>query len=540
MSHILGLDVSTTATKAVLLDPDGVVQAVAAAEYTYETPRAGWTEQDPGLWWDGAVRAIRSALAEGGVSGDEIDGVGLAGQMHGLVTLDGRGELLRPAILWNDQRTQAECDLIRKTLGRERLIAVTGNDALTGFTAPKLLWVQRHEPEVWSRIAHVLLPKDYVRFRLTGDLAVDKADGAGTLLFDLPTRDWSSEVAKALGVDEAWLPTTYEGPDVTGVVSAEAAAATGLRPGTPVVAGGGDQAAAAVGVGAVEPGVLSVSLGTSGVVFATTEGAVVERNGRLHAFCHAVPGCWHVMGVMLSAAGSLRWYRDALAPGLDFADLVAEAEAAPPGSDGLVFLPYLTGERTPHPDPFARGAFVGLTVRHTRAHLTRAVLEGVTFGLRDSLELIRSLDAAGTADAAHASVASGAADVVGASGAAPQEPHANQPVDGQRGQALRVTGGGSASVLWRQILADVTGLPVATTSTSEGAAQGAAMLAAVGVGWFPSVPDACRTLVGLDQVVDPSADGSVASTYADRYDHYRALYPALSPTFHALGSEPTT
>lgn len=496
MSHVLGLDVSTTATKAVVLDADGVVRASSAAEYPFETPRPLWSEQDPRLWWDGTMQAIRAALGEGGLRGEDVDAVGLAGQMHGLVTLDERGEILRPAILWNDQRTGAECDLIREALGRDRLIAITGNDALPGFTAPKLVWVRRHEPDVWSRIAHVVLPKDFVRLRLSGDFAVDRADGAGTLLFDLEKRGWSSEVLAALDIDPAWLPRTYEGPEVTGVVSEAAAAATGLRPGTPVVAGGGDQAAAAVGVGSVQPGVLSVSLGTSGVVFATTGGPLIEPEGRLHAFCHSVPGRWHVMGVMLSAGGSLRWFRDGFAPGVGFSELVGEAGEVPPGSDGLLFLPYLTGERTPHPDPLARGAFVGLTVRHGRSHLARAVLEGVAFGLRDSLELMRS---------------------VGVS----------------ESTQIRATGGGSKSPLWRQILADVMETAVVTTSTSEGAAQGAAMLAAVGVGWFPTVEGACGQLVEVTGVIEPSE----ARLYSDQYQRYRALYPALYETFHSLGSD---
>ncbi|HEX6231179.1 MAG TPA: xylulokinase [Actinomycetota bacterium] len=495
MSHVLGLDVSTTATKAVLLDREGTVRAVASVGYPYQTPRPLWSEQDPHVWWEASVGAVGAALADSGLRGDDVEAVGLTGQMHGLVALGRRGEVLRPAILWNDQRTAAECDLIRETLGRDRLIRVTGNDALPGFTAPKLLWVRRHEPEVWSEIAHVLLPKDLVRLRLTGDHAVDRADGAGTLLFDLAARDWSSEVLEALGIDPGWLPRTFEGPEVTGAVSDEAAAATGLRSGTPVVAGGGDQAAAAVGVGAVEPGILSISLGTSGVVFATTEGPAIEPEGRLHAFCHSVPGRWHVMGVMLSAAGSLRWFRDALAPGVGFDDLVEEARDVPPGSDGLLFLPYLTGERTPHPDPLARGAFVGLTVRHGRPHLTRAVLEGVAFGLRDSLELMRS---AGTAGASQA----------------------------------RATGGGSTSPLWRQILADVLRTPVATTSTTEGAAQGAAILAAVGSGWFPTVEEACGAFVEVAGATEPSPD---AAAYPSHYDRYRGLYPALAPTFHSLG-----
>jgi xylulokinase len=494
VSHVLGIDVSTTATKAVLMDPSGAIRASAAAEYAYDTPHPLWSEQDPSVWWAGTAQAIRASLAQGQVRGEDVEAIGLTGQMHGLVALDDHREVLRPAILWNDQRTGPECDLIRERLGRDRLIAITGNDALPGFTAPKLLWVQRHEPEVWSRIAHVLLPKDYVRLHVTGDLAVDRADGAGTLLFDLAHRDWSSEVVAALDVDPAWLPTTYEGTEVTGVVSPEAAAATGLRAGTPVVAGGGDQAAAAVGVGSVEPGVVSVSLGTSGVVFATTEGPLIEPQGRLHSFCHAAPGRWHVMGVMLSAAGSLRWFRDALAPELDFSDLTVEAMEVPAGSEGLLFLPYLTGERTPHPDPLARGAFVGLTVHHGRAHLARAVLEGVAFGLRDSLELMRSVGLSGSTQ-------------------------------------VRATGGGSKSRLWRQILADVLGVSVVTTSTAEGAAQGAAILGAVGSGWFPNVEDACSRLVTIRESVDPSHD---SDAYTERYARYRELYPALSPTFHLL------
>ena len=494
MRHVVGIDVSTTATKAVVLDEAGVVVAHRAVEYGYDTPRPQWSEQDSQLWWDAAVQVLRHVLADAGLKADEVDAVGLAGQMHGLVALDRADVALRPAILWNDQRTQEECDLIRAAVGRDRLIELTGNDALPGFTAPKLLWVRRHEPEVWARIAHVLLPKDVVRLRLSGDHAIDRADASGTLLIDLVARDWSKEVLADLDLDPAWLPSTHEGPDVTGVVSARAATETGLRAGTPIVAGGGDQAAAAVGVGSVEPGVVSVSLGTSGVVFATTEGPVVEAGGRLHSFCHAVPGRWHVMGVMLSAAGSLRWFRDALAPDMSFEALVAEAESAPPGSDGLLFLPYLTGERTPHADPLARGAFVGLTVHHERAHLVRAVLEGVAFGLRDALELMR---AAGLA--------------------APDQ--------------VRVTGGGSRSPLWRQILADVLDAPVATTSTAEGAAQGAAMLAAVGSGWFDDVPSACRAFVELGDALVPS---SAVATYAGAYERYGELYPALAPTMQRL------
>jgi xylulokinase len=495
VSLVLGLDVSTTATKAVLQDAEGTVKAVGTSAYPYETPRPLWSEQDPALWWDATGIAVRAALDAAGADATAVEAVGLTGQMHGLVALNARDEVLRPAILWNDQRTGAECDAIREIVGRRRLIATTGNDALPGFTAPKLLWLQRHEPEVWASIAHVLLPKDLVRLRLTGEHAVDKADGSGTILFDLAARDWSSEIVDALGIDRRWLPRTYEGAAVTGTITGAAASSTGLHQGTPVIAGGGDQAAAAVGVGSVVPGVSSLSLGTSGVMFTTTEGPTVEPDGRLHAFCHALPNRWHLMGVMLSAAGSLRWYRDALASGVAFEELVEEAAQAPPGSDGLLFLPYLTGERTPHPDPLARGAFVGLTVNHGRAHFTRAVLEGVAFGMRDSLELMRS---------------------------------AGLPPSTE----IRATGGGIRSGLWRQILADVLGSAIVTTSNAEGAAQGAATLAAVGAGWFDTVQDACRRLVRIGEPTEPSED---TEAYVSAYARYRDLYPALVPTFHSFG-----
>ncbi|MFN8512891.1 MAG: xylulokinase [Chloroflexia bacterium] len=351
------------------------------------TPRPLWSEQDPRDWWEGVAASIRAALAQPGGGGRD--------RGRGAVRADARagparraGRVLRPAILWNDQRTARQCDEIRARLGRERLIGITGNEALPGFTAPKILWVAAHEPDVYARVRHILLPKDSIRYRLTGAHAMDKADGSGTLLFDLRARDWSPEVAAALDIPTAWLPPTHEGPEITGVVSPRAAAATGLRAGTPVVAGGGDQAAGAVGMGVTEPGTVAVTLGTSGTVVAPTAAPLIEPEGRLHAFCHALPDRWHLMGVMLSAAGSLQWYRDTSAPGADFAELVAEAAEAPPGSAGLLFLPYLSGERTPHPDPLARGAWVGLTARHRRAHLTRALLEGVAFGLRDCFGLL--------------------------------------------------------------------------------------------------------------------------------------------------------
>ncbi len=493
---LLGLDVSTTGAKALVIDAQGGVLASASTPLELSTPRPLWSEQHPHDWWAGMTASIRAALAKAGVTGDQIAAIGLTGQMHGLVMLDEGGNVLRPAILWNDQRTGAQCDEIRARLGKQRLIEITGNDALTGFTAPKILWVQQHEPEVYARCRHILLPKDYIRYRLTGAYASDRAGGAGTILFDLKTRTWSPEMLAALGIPAGWLPPTFEGPEITGEVSAAAAAETGLRAGTPVVGGGGDQAAGAVGVGAVQPGIVGLVLGTSGVVFATTEAPLIEPEGRLHAFCHAVPGRWHFMGVMLSAAGSLQWHRDTLAPDLDFDTLVSEAAAVKPGSEGLFFLPYLTGERTPHPDPLARGGWIGLTVRHTRAHLTRAVLEGVAFGIKDSFSLIQG---------------AGLGEI----------------------RQVRVSGGGAKSPLWRQIMADVLGAELVTVNTTEGAAYGAALLAAVGAGFFPDVPAACDAAI---QVTGSTAPGDQAAIYPAYYERYRALYPALKDEFRAIAA----
>ncbi len=494
MRYVLGLDVSTTATKALLVNERGAVVATAAATYTYSTPAPLWSEQDPALWWQAAISSIRAVLASAKAAPEQVAAVGLSGQMHGLVLLDAADNVLRPAILWNDQRTQAQCERLIAQV--PELIQLTGNTALTGFTAPKLLWVKQHEPALYARIAHILLPKDYVRLQLTGTYAIDKADGAGTLLFDLARRDWASALPELLGFDPAWLPPSFEGPAITGQISAAAAAATGLAAGTPVVAGGGDQAANAVGTGAIDPGVLALSLGTSGVIFASTAAPIIEPAGRLHAFCHALPERWHLMGVILSAAGSLRWYRDTLAPSQDFASLLEPAAAVAPGAEGLLFLPYLTGERTPHPDPLARGAFVGLTVRHQQAHLTRAVLEGVAFGLRDSLELMR---------------AAGLRAVT----------------------QIRASGGGMRSALWRQILADVLDAELVQVNTSEGAAYGAALLAAVGCGWFPDVASAVSACVQVTERTQPSAQ---RDSYTAAYAIYRELYPALRDSFARLAT----
>jgi xylulokinase len=495
----LGIDVSTTGAKALLIDEQGAVVASASTELTVSTPRPLWSEQDPQEWWDGTAASIRQALAQAGATGANVRAIGMTGQMHGLTMLDRDNRVLRPAILWNDQRTAQECEEITERLGFDRLLALTGNKMLTGFTAPKILWVRKHEPDVYARTAHILLPKDYVRFRLTGEYAVDKADGAGMLLFDLKRRDWAPELLTALEIPLEWLPKTFEGPEVTGQITAAAAEITGLKAGTPVVAGGGDQAAQAVGVGAIMPGIVALTLGTSGVVFAATGQPYVEPEGRLHAFCHSVPGTWHLMGVMLSAAGSLRWYRDTLAPNASFDDVVAPAGQVPPGSEGLFFLPYLTGERTPHPDPLARGAFVGLTVRHTQPHMTRAVLEGVAFGLRDCMELIRSASAT---------------------------PHAGV-------EQVRVSGGGARSTLWRQILADVMGAELVTVNTTEGAAYGAALLAGVGSGRWASVAESCAATVRAVERTTPISAN--VPRYMGAYAQYRALYPALKPIFQAIG-----
>lgn len=493
MSYFIGIDSSTTATKALLCDEKGVVVGTAASAYAFATPRPLWSEQEPDLWWQATVHSIQQVLHDTGVNPVEVKGIGLTGQMHGLVLLDDQGHVLRPAILWNDQRTGAECDEIRHVLGKQKFIQISGNDALTGFTAPKILWVKNNEPEIFAKITQILLPKDYVRYKLTGVYAMDKAGGSGTVLFDVKTRDWSPEIVAALGIDPAWLPQTYEGTAVTGTVSAAAAAATGLPQGIPVVGGGGDQAAQAVGVGAIEAGIVALTLGTSGVVFASADKPLIEPDGRLHAFCHAVPDKWHLMGVMLSAAGSLRWYRDTLAPGVDFGELVDGAGMASPGSEGLLFLPYLTGERTPHPDPLARGAFIGLTVRHTQAHMTRAVIEGVAFGLRDSFELMKEV---------------GLAEI----------------------RQVRISGGGAKSLLWRQIIADVLNAELVTVNTTEGAAYGAALLAATGVGSFTNVAEACATAVSTTGRTMP---GENVAVYEQIYQLYQQLYPALKSTFAA-------
>jgi xylulokinase len=472
VTQLVGLDVGTTGVKALALSPEGDVLARAEESYGLSTPQPGWAEQDPEDWWRAAERAL-AAL------GGEPAAIGLSGQMHGLVVLDDRDRVLRPAILWNDQRTEAECVEIEERVGLTRLIQLTGNRALTGFTAPKLLWLRRHEPTTYAQVAHVLLPKDYVRLRLTGEHAIDVADASGTLLFDVARRRWSQEMLEALELDPAWLPRALESPEVSGETVA----------GIPVAAGAGDQAAAALGVGVDRPGPVSVVLGTSGVVFAALPAFAADPQARVHAFCHAVPGGWHAMGVMLSAAGSLRWLRDVVGPRGGYDELTAAAEAWPAGTEGLTFLPYLSGERTPHADPHARAAFAGLTLRHDRGALVRAVLEGVAYGLRDSLELLCELGV--------------------------------DPRDG------RVSGGGARSELWLRILASVLGLPIRRTTADEGSAYGAALLGGVAAGVFRDVHEAVATCVRLLDPVDP--DPEWVDAYEHGYRRFQLLYPALRP-----------
>jgi xylulokinase len=469
MTCLVGLDVGTTGVKALAVSPEGEVLARAEESYELSIPQPGWAEQDPEDRWQAAERALAA------LGCDHVAGIGLSGQMHGLVLLDSQRNVLRPAILWNDQRTAAECAEIEERLGLERLVALTGNRALTGFTAPKLLWVRQNEPDVYGRIAHLLLPKDYVRLRLTGELATDVADASGTLLLAVAERSWSEEVLRALEIPDEWLPALHESPAPAGET----------RDGIPVAAGAGDQAAGALGMGVEYSGLLSIVLGTSGVVFSPLDAFAADPQGRAHSFCHAVPGRWHAMGVMLSAAGSLRWFRDLV--DAEYGSLDAEAERWKPGAEGLLFLPYLAGERTPHADPDARGAFTGLSFRHDRGALARAVLEGVAYGLRDSLELLRGIG-------------------VGA-------------------ESARVSGGGARSGLWLRIVASVLGLPLERTAVEEGAAQGAALLGGVAAGVFRDPAEAIAACVRVTERIDPEPAWS--DFYEEGYERFRALYPAL-------------
>lgn len=505
MSVTLGIDVGTTGTRTIAVDATGKILASASAEYPCSYPRPGWSEQDPDLWWSATVATIRDVLAQAHLKPTEVAGIGLSGQMHGAVLLNADGHVIRPALLWNDQRTQAECrEIEERAGGREALIKLVANPALTGFTAPKLLWVRRHEPENWEKVRHVLLPKDYVRYRLSGTFATDVSDASGTLLLDVANRRWCDALLSKLEIDRALLPSCHESPQVCSAISEVGCEATGLPKGTPIVGGGGDQPASAVGNGIVRSGVVSATMGTSGVVFAHTPEPGFDPLGRLQRGCHAVPGAWHVMGVVLSAGGSFRWVRDELgdieveaapARGVDPYELLCEeASLARPGCEGLFFLPYLTGERTPHFDPEARGGWIGLTVRHTRADLIRSVLEGAAYAMRDSLELIRDM------------------------GVSPRE--------------IRLSGGGARSPLWRQIQADVYGQDVCTINAQEGPAFGVALLAHVGTGTYSNVPEACEATIRVDQQIKPNEAAHVVHERA--YPIYKSLYRDLQKSFHRM------
>src|SRR5580704_1698675 len=490
---LLGIDIGTGGTRAVLIDETGRVIGSATAEHQpISAPHRGWAEQAPDDWWAAACKAVPQCLANAKATVDEVESVGLTGQMHGLVMLDADGKVLRPALIWCDQRTEEECREITEKIGAKRLIELTANPALTGFTLPKIWWVQKHEPEIWKRVKKIMLPKDYVRFRLTGAHAIDVADASGTLILDVVNRRWSKEMMAASNLSEEMLPKVLESQEISGKISEAGAKASGLKAGIPVVAGAGDQAAGAVGMGIVRPGAVSATIGTSGVVFAATASPEFDPKGRIHTFCHAVPKRWHVMGVTQAAGFSLRWFRDQFGAGGDssrdpYDRLMDEASHAPAGSDGVLWAPYLMGERTPHLDPNARGALVGLSSTHTRAHVVRAILEGVAYSLRDTLTIFADL---------------------------------KLPTE-----SIRLGGGGARGGLWRQIQADVYGMPVDIVEAEEGPAYGAALLAGVGVGVWSSVDEACDTAVRVATRVQPNS--ASAAVMNKQYAAYRKLYPAL-------------
>ena len=504
MRYVLGIDIGTTGVKALLVSEKGDVTASATVEYPLLTPRPNWAEQDPETWWQATVSATRPCLDKARAAvgrGVEVVAVGLSGQMHSSVFLDSRGEVLRPAILWCDQRTAPQCREIIDTVGFDRLVELTFNTALAGFTAPKILWLRQNEPEVYARVCKVLLPKDYIRYRMTGMFATEVSDASGTLLFDVAQRKWSDEMLLALDISREWLPDCFESPEISGYITRQAAEALGLSEGTPVAGGGGDQAAGAVGNGIVRAGLASCVLGTSGVIFWHSDKPVFDPLARLHSFCHAVPGKWHLMGVTLTAGGALRWFRDTFCQeeireaelkGIDpYQIIIQKAAGVPPGSEGLIFLPYLAGERNPHTDANARGAFLGLSLRHTKAHMARAVLEGVTMNLKDCIELGRGFGVTAT--------------------------------------QIFLSGGGARSAHWQQIAADIFEIEVARTGVDEGPAHGASILAAVGAGLFNSVEEACDKLIwSVDSRLPNTARSQV---YRRLYALYRPLYATLKDFF---------
>jgi xylulokinase len=491
----LGLDIGTGSSRALLVDELGkIAGAFTALHEDMRMERPLWAEQRPENWWDAAQAAIRGVLRETGASGADVRAIGLSGQMHGLVALDQAGGVIRPALIWCDQRSQSQVDYINATAGADRVLRCTSNPVLTGFTLPKLLWVRDNEPAHFERIRKILLPKDYVRFRLTGEHASEVSDASGTALFDVVERTWSYEMCDVLGIDRAILPPVYESQEVSGKLTAEVAADLGLQPGTPVVGGGGDQAASAVGNGIVEAGLVSCTLGTSGVVFAHMDKPSYDLLGRVHTFCHAVPKKWHVMGVTQGAGLSLQWFRNQLMPGCDYSQLTNEAETSPLGSQGLFWLPYLMGERTPHLDATARACWIGLTNRHTRADMIRSLIEGVCYSQKDGLELIEAMGV---------------------------------PVE-----SVRLSGGGGKSLFWRRTMADVLGKPVTNLESQEGSAYGAAILALVGTGAYGTVEEACRSVIREAERVVPRS--TEASSYAERHQIFQSLYPALKPVYGRL------
>jgi xylulokinase len=491
-AYWLGVDIGTGGSRAIILNSRGKETAavsVSHREMIMEQPL--WAEQDPNNWADAALEAIRGAVAAAGITGQQIRGVGISGQMHGLVILDRDYQVIRPALIWCDQRSQPQVDRINQRLGPAKVLELTANPVLTGFTLPKLLWVRDHEPQNFDRVHHFLLPKDYVRFRLTGELATDVSDASGTAMFDVVGRRWSFEMMDRLGLDRSILPKAYESSDISGTISEQAAALTGLAAGTPVAGGGGDQASGAVGNGIVDAGAVSCTLGTSGVVFAHMEKVAYDREGRVHTFCHAVRGKWHVMGVTQGAGLSLQWFRKQFAPNMSYDDLMTEAARSPAGAHGLFWLPYLMGERTPHLDASARGGWIGLTAKHTRADLIRALIEGVAYSQKDGLDLVTAL--------------------------------------GVNVRSIRASGGGAHSQVWRQILADVFGKPVVTVASPEGSALGAAILAMVATGEYSSVAEACAAIVREHESLQPRREEG--RIYAAGHAVYRSIYPALKPLY---------
>ncbi len=505
MAVFLGIDVGTSGTKTLAMRENGTLLASATAEYPLSSPKPGWSEQNPEDWWKATVETVKKVMKAGKIKPEDIAGIGLSGQMHGSVFLDKAGNVLRPAILWNDQRTAAECaDIEKKAGGRDKLIGMVANPALTGFTAPKILWLRKNEPKFYDKTTQILLPKDYVRFRLTGEFATEVSDASGTLLLDVKNRQWCKPLLDKLDISPSLLPKVYESEEVSGKLNAASAKLLDLKAGTPVVGGGGDQAAGAVGNGIVKRGVISATMGTSGVVFAHSDELQIDPQGRVHTFCHAVRDKWHVMGVVLSAGGSLQWYRNQLGQNeiaaakkikTDPYNLMTEqASEAPPGCEGLFFLPYLSGERTPHADPNARGAWIGLSLRHGSAHLIRSVMEGASYAMRDCLEIVNDMKI---------------------------------PI-----REIRLSGGGARSEFWRQMQSDLYGRRVVTTNAEEGPAYGAALLAAAGTGAYKGVVEACTATIKNVTSTDPQAEAK--RIYTKCYPMFGRLYKSLKNDFAEL------